>query len=106
MTLMDAVLFAPIAALISLGPGPNNFCALNNGINYGFRAALLATYEAVPEPRVVIASGSCPISGGPFHGSAEIVGPLDSLLPVDLYIPGCPPHPMTTLHALLAFFKR
>ena len=55
---------------------------------------------------MVIASGSCPISGGPFHGSAEIVGPLDSLLPVDLYIPGCPPHPLTTLHALLAFFKR
>lgn len=44
MTLMDAVLFAPIAALISLGPGPNNFCALNNGINYGVRAALLATF--------------------------------------------------------------
>lgn len=44
MTLMDAVLFAPIAALISLGPGPNNFCALNNGINYGLRAALLATF--------------------------------------------------------------
>ena len=75
-------------------------------ITRNMRAALLATYEAVPEPRVVIASGSCPISGGPFHGSAEIVGPLDSLLPVDLYIPGCPPHPLTTLHALLAFFKR
>ena len=44
MTLMDAVLFAPIAALISLGPGPNNFCALNNGINYGVRAAILATF--------------------------------------------------------------
>ena len=75
-------------------------------ITRNMRAALLATYEAVPEPRVVIASGSCPISGGPFHGSGEIVAPLDSLLPVDLYIPGCPPHPMTTLHALLAFFKR
>lgn len=75
-------------------------------ITRNMRAALLATYAAVPEPRVVIASGSCPISGGPFHGSAEIVGPLDSLLPVDLYIPGCPPHPLTTLHALLAFFKR
>ena len=75
-------------------------------ITRNMRAALLATYEAVPEPRGVIASGSCPISGGPFHGSAEIVGPLDSLLPVDLYIPGCPPHPLTTLHALLAFFKR
>lgn len=44
MTLMDAVLFAPIAALISLGPGPNNFCALNNGINYGVRAAILGSF--------------------------------------------------------------
>lgn len=43
MTLMDAVLFAPIAALIALGPGPNNFCALSNGINYGVGVALTAT---------------------------------------------------------------
>jgi homoserine/homoserine lactone efflux protein len=44
MNLMDAVVFAPIAALIALGPGPNNFCALNNSINYGFRAAMLGTF--------------------------------------------------------------
>ena len=69
------------------------------------KAALLATYEAIPAPKVVIASGCCPISGGPFHDSSEIVGDLNSLIPVDLYIPGCPPHPLTTLHALLAFFK-
>jgi NADH:ubiquinone oxidoreductase subunit B-like Fe-S oxidoreductase len=55
---------------------------------------------------VVIASGGCAISGGPFYGSSEIVGDLNSLIPVDLYIPGCPPHPLTTLHALLAFFKQ
>lgn len=67
--------------------------------------ALLDTYEAVPSPKVVIASGCCSISGGPFYGSDEIVGDLNSLLPVDLYIPGCPPHPMTTLHALLKYFK-
>ena len=70
------------------------------------RTALLETYAAVPEPKVVIASGCCAISGGPFHGSPEIMTGLDSLLPVDLYIPGCPPHPLTTLHALLAFFKK
>jgi len=75
-------------------------------ITRNMRTALLDTYAAVPAPKVVIASGCCPISGGPFYGSAEIAGPLDTLLPVDLYIPGCPPHPLTTLHALLAFFKR
>jgi len=69
------------------------------------KAALLTTYEAVPSPKVVIASGACSISGGPFYGSDEVVGDLGSLLPVDLYIPGCPPHPLTTLHALLTFFK-
>ena len=74
-------------------------------VTHNMKAALLATYEAVPAPKVVIASGSCAISGGPFYGSSEIVGDLNSLLPVDLYIPGCPPHPLTTLHALLAFFK-
>lgn len=75
-------------------------------ITHNMKAALLATYEAVPAPKVVIASGSCAIAGGPFYGSSEIVGDLNSILPVDLYIPGCPPHPLTTLHALLAFFKK
>lgn len=74
-------------------------------ITKNMKAALLATYEAVPGPKLVIASGCCSISGGPFHGSPEIIGNLDSLLPVDLYIPGCPPHPLTTLHALVDFFK-
>lgn len=74
-------------------------------ISRNMRQALLDTYEAVPSPKVVIASGCCSISGGPFYGSDEVVGDLNSLLPVDLYIPGCPPHPMTTLHALLQYFK-
>jgi Ni,Fe-hydrogenase III small subunit len=75
-------------------------------ITRNMQTALLDTYAAVPAPKVVIASGCCPISGGPFHGSSEIIGDLNSLIPVDLYIPGCPPHPLTTLHALLAFFKQ
>lgn len=75
-------------------------------ITRNMKTALLETYAAIPAPKVVIASGCCAISGGPFYGSEEIVGDLTTLLPVDLFIPGCPPHPMTTLHALLAFFKR
>ncbi len=74
-------------------------------ISRNMKQALIDTYEAVPSPKIVIASGSCSISGGPFHGSSEVVGELNSLIPVDLYIPGCPPHPLTTLHALLKYFK-
>jgi Ni,Fe-hydrogenase III small subunit len=72
-------------------------------VTRNMRAALMATYEAVPAPKVVIALGSCAISGGPFDGSGE-TSKVSDHLPVDLFIPGCPPHPMTTLHALLAFF--
>ena len=74
-------------------------------ISRNMKTALLQTYEATPEPRAVIAVGSCTLSGGPFRGSPEVSEGLHTLLPVDLFIPGCPPHPMTNLHALLTFFK-
>ena len=74
-------------------------------ISRNMKAALLSTYEATPAPKVVIAVGNCTISGGVFRGSPEIADGLESLLPVDLFIPGCPPHPMTNLHALLSYFK-
>ncbi len=74
-------------------------------ISKNMKTALITTYAAVPSPKVVIASGCCSISGGPFYGSSEILGDLNSIIPVDLYIPGCPPHPLTTLHALLNYFK-
>ena len=74
-------------------------------ISRNMKTALLQTYEATPEPRVVIAVGSCTLTGGPFRGSSEVSEGLDTLLPVDLFIPGCPPHPMTNWHALLNFFE-
>ena len=69
-------------------------------------SALLATYEAVPEPKLVIAAGACAIGGGPFKDSPEVNNGLADILPVDMYIPGCPPHPYTTLDGLLRLLDK
>jgi Ni,Fe-hydrogenase III small subunit/formate hydrogenlyase subunit 6/NADH:ubiquinone oxidoreductase subunit I len=64
--------------------------------------ALRSTYEAAPEPRVVVAVGACGCSGGIFgEGTYAAIGGVDRVLPVDVYIPGCPPRPQAILNGLL-----
>ncbi|PNU19994.1 hydrogenase [Geothermobacter hydrogeniphilus] len=70
-------------------------------VTRNMQAALLDTYAALPEPKLVIASGACAIAGGPFCDSPETNSGVGELLPVDLYVPGCPPHPYTLLDGLL-----
>lgn len=75
-------------------------------VTENMRQALLITYEAVADPRLVIAAGACAISGGLFRDNAEVADGVEDLLPVDLYIPGCPPHPLTILDGLLRLLGR
>lgn len=63
--------------------------------------ALLKTYQAMPEPKVVVAVGACGISGGIFGENYASLGGVDRILPVDVYIPGCPPRPQALLHGIL-----
>lgn len=68
--------------------------------------AVKKTFEAVPAPKLVIAVGACAIAGGPFAGHAQVNSGADAVVPVDLYIPGCPPHPLTILDGLLRLLGR
>jgi len=63
--------------------------------------ALLMTYEAMPSPNLVMAVGACAASGQVFGSSYAIRGAVDELLPVDIYVPGCPPRPQALLYGLL-----
>jgi len=75
-------------------------------VTTNMKEALLMTYEAVAEPKLVIAVGACAISGGLYRGHAEVCDGVEALLPVDLYVPGCPPHPITILDGLLRLLGR
>jgi hydrogenase-4 component I len=81
--------------LLITGPVPENM-----------REAVLKTYAATPAPKMVIAVGACAIAGGPFRDHPEVHNGAAGLLPVDLFVPGCPPHPLTILDGLLRLLGR
>ena len=68
--------------------------------------AVKATYDAVPSPKLVVAVGACGCSGGIFAGSHAVVGPVDAVIPVDGYIPGCPPTPAMLVTGILEVLRR
>ena len=75
-------------------------------VTQNMREALLRTYEAIPDPKWVVAIGGCAVDGGIFVGSAAIVGGVKDVLPVDLTIRGCPPNPRQLLAGLLALLQK
>jgi Ni,Fe-hydrogenase III small subunit len=75
-------------------------------ISLNMHEALEKTYEAVADPRLVVAVGACAISGGVFAGSGAVLGGVPASIPVNLWVPGCPPHPLTVLDGLLRLLGR
>ncbi|KPL90510.1 hypothetical protein ADN01_02470 [Levilinea saccharolytica] len=66
------------------------------------RDRLVRIYNQMPDPKFVVVVGSCGLSGGVFHGSYNVMGGVDEVIPVDAYVPGCPPRPEAIIHGVVA----
>jgi hypothetical protein len=67
---------------------------------------IVRIYNQMSEPKYVVAMGACACGGGPFKEGYNVVSGIDKFLPVDVYIPGCPPTPQALLHGLIALQKK
>jgi NADH:ubiquinone oxidoreductase subunit B-like Fe-S oxidoreductase len=70
------------------------------------RDRLKRTYEQMPEPKFVVAVGSCAISGGAFQGCYNVVGHIDEVIPVDVYVPGCAPRPEAIIDGVVKLLEK
>lgn len=75
-------------------------------VTRNLKQALIMTYEATPSPKIVMAVGTCAASGKVFGNSYAICGAADTIVPVDIYVPGCPPRPSALIYGLLLALER
>jgi len=86
-------------------PRQADFMFVSGTINEKMADTVKLLYDQMAEPRWILAMGACACSGGPFAGSYNVVPGVDKVIPVDVYVPGCPPRPETLLDGLLRLQK-
>lgn len=79
---------------------------VTGAVTYAMKGPLMETYNAMPNPRWVMAMGTCAVSGGVNGGGYSCAHGIGEFLPVDMYVPGCPPNPAAMIHALLVLLNR
>jgi Ni,Fe-hydrogenase III small subunit len=75
-------------------------------VTHNMAVALRQTWDATPDPKLVVAVGECARTCGVFAGSYAVAGPVDSIIPVDVHVDGCPPAPADILRAILTALAR
>ena len=87
---------------LSVGnPRHTDILLISGAISKKMEPRLKRIYEQIPDPKAVIAVGACAITKGIFHDAYNMAGPLDKVMSVDVYVPGCPPKPEAMIQALL-----
>ena len=91
---------------IVASPRHADLLLVTGSVTRNLEPALMRTYEAMPEPRLVVAVGACACGGGVLQGSYCTAGGVPNVLPVDVFIPGCPPRPLALIQGLLIALSR
>ncbi len=88
--------------IVSKGtPRHADIFVISGTVTRQMRDRVIRTYEQMPEPKAVLAIGSCAINGGVFSDCYGVAGPLDKVIPVDAYVPGCPPKPEAIIDGIV-----
>ncbi len=92
--------------IMRASPRQADLLIVNGTVTKKMAPLLVRLYNQMAEPKYVIAMGACAISGGPFKEGYNVVSGVDRLIPVDVYIPGCPPRPESLIHGILTLHAR